>query len=58
MHDPIPALLDALRAALGPSGLLTGPADTAAYVEDWRRLYRGRTPGGGAPGRHGAGRRR
>ncbi len=44
MHDPIPALLDALRAALGPAGLLTGPADTAAYVEDWRRLYRGRTP--------------
>ena len=44
MPDPIPALLDRLRAALGPAGLLTDPADTAAYVEDWRRLYRGRTP--------------
>ena len=44
MTDPIPALLDALRAALGPAGLLTDPADTAAYVEDWRRLYRGKTP--------------
>ena len=44
MQDPIPALLDQLRATLGPAGLLTDPADTAAYVEDWRRLYRGRTP--------------
>ena len=25
-------------------GLLTDAADTAAYTEDWRRLYRGRTP--------------
>ena len=25
-------------------GLLTDPADTAAYSEDWRRLYQGRTP--------------
>ncbi len=38
------ALLAAIRDVVGPSGLLTEPADTAAYVEDWRRLYRGRTP--------------
>ena len=42
MADPIPSLLDALRTALGPAGLLTDPADTAAYAEDWRRLYQGR----------------
>ncbi|HQU43895.1 MAG TPA: hypothetical protein PK867_13845, partial [Pirellulales bacterium] len=38
------ALLAAIRDGVAPSGLLTDPADTAAYVEDWRRLYRGRTP--------------
>ena len=38
-----PALLDALHAALGPGGLLTAPADTASYVEDWRHLYQGST---------------
>ena len=38
-----PGLLDRIRAAVGDSGLLTDPADTAAYSEDWRRLYRGRT---------------
>jgi FAD/FMN-containing dehydrogenase len=38
------SLLDAIRAVVGERGLLTDPADTAAYVEDWRRLYRGRTP--------------
>src|SRR5437764_14290672 len=37
-------LLDSLRAALGPNGVLTDAADTAPYCEDWRRLYRGRTP--------------
>ena len=37
-------LLDAIRAIVGDRGLLTDPADTAAYTEDWRRLYRGRTP--------------
>ena len=36
-------LLTHLRAIVGANGLLTGEADTAAYVEDWRRLYRGRT---------------
>jgi len=37
-------LLAGLRAIVGSAGLLTDPADTAAYAEDWRRLYQGRTP--------------
>lgn len=37
-------LLDALRAAVGDAGLITDPADTAPYCEDWRRLYKGSTP--------------
>jgi FAD/FMN-containing dehydrogenase len=37
-------LIDQLRARLGPHGVLTDPADTAPYCEDWRRLYHGRTP--------------
>src|SRR5436305_1149113 len=37
-------LIDLLRARLGPRGVLTDPADTAPYCEDWRRLYRGKTP--------------
>jgi FAD/FMN-containing dehydrogenase len=37
-------LLEAIRAVVGPRGLLTEPADTAPYSEDWRRLYQGRTP--------------
>jgi len=36
------SLLPALSAVLGPSGLLTDPADIAPYAEDWRKLYRGR----------------
>ncbi len=40
----LPGLLDAIRATVGAGGLLTDPADTAPYAEDWRRLYRGRTP--------------
>src|SRR4051794_34795746 len=39
-----PDLLPKLRARLGERGVLTDPADTAPYCEDWRRLYRGRTP--------------
>jgi FAD/FMN-containing dehydrogenase len=35
-------LLESLRAIVGPSGVLTDPADTAPYAEDWRRLYQGR----------------
>src|SRR5437588_5356178 len=41
---PTTELIDALRAPLGPNGVLTDPADTAPYCEDWRRLYRGHTP--------------
>src|SRR5580704_5010860 len=37
-------LIDRLRARLGKRGVLTDPADTAPYCEDWRRLYHGRTP--------------
>jgi FAD/FMN-containing dehydrogenase len=37
-------LIEALRARLGAVGVLTDPADTAPYCEDWRRLYRGTTP--------------
>ena len=33
-----------LSQRLGPGGILTDPADTDAYCEDWRRLYHGRTP--------------
>ncbi len=37
------AIIARLRAVVGERGLLTDPADTAGYVEDWRRLYQGRT---------------
>lgn len=40
---PTNALLDAIRAVVGDRGILTEPADTASYSEDWRRLYKGRT---------------
>jgi FAD/FMN-containing dehydrogenase len=36
-------LLAKLQALLGPSGVLTDPADTAAFATDWRRLYQGAT---------------
>jgi FAD/FMN-containing dehydrogenase len=47
-HQPATAaamatLLDRLRGVVGAAGLLTDPADTAPFAEDWRRLYRGRT---------------
>jgi len=38
------ALLPAIREIVGERGLITDPADTAPYAEDWRKLYRGRTP--------------
>src|SRR5579872_2404419 len=54
MPDAVPppgtALLDAIRDVVGARGLLVGEADTAAYTEDWRRLYRGRTPAVIRPG--------
>src|SRR5690349_11225164 len=40
---PDSTTLNAIRAVVGERGLLTGD-NTAGYVEDWRRLYRGRTP--------------
>lgn len=39
----IAALLPAIRAIVGDRGLITDPADTAAYAQDWRKLYTGRT---------------
>jgi FAD/FMN-containing dehydrogenase len=44
MSAPTADLIATLCTALGPRGILTDPADTAPYCEDWRRLYRGRTP--------------
>jgi FAD/FMN-containing dehydrogenase len=41
---PITALLRELREIVGDRGMLTDASDTAAYAEDWRRLYQGRTP--------------
>src|SRR3984957_2493231 len=41
---PATTLLETIRAVVGPRGLLTDPADTAPYAEDWRRLYQGYTP--------------
>jgi FAD/FMN-containing dehydrogenase len=43
MSDRVSSLVEALQKVVGPAGLLLDPADTAAYAEDWRRLYRGRT---------------
>src|ERR1041385_7086907 len=37
------ALLPAIRAVVGDRRLLTEKADTAAFTEDWRKLYQGRT---------------
>ncbi len=45
--DPV---LDQLRKIVGPAGLITAPGETAGYLEDWRRLYRGRTPAVVRPG--------
>jgi FAD/FMN-containing dehydrogenase len=43
MTDALAPLLPRLEKILGPRGMLTDPADTAPYAEDWRRLYQGRT---------------
>ncbi len=40
----IATILASISAVVGPRGMLTEPSDTAAYTEDWRRLYQGRTP--------------
>ena len=43
--QPLPSgLPDRLQALLGPSGLLSAPADLAPHLTDWRGLYRGRAP--------------
>jgi FAD/FMN-containing dehydrogenase len=42
--QPDTALLAAIRAVVGDRGLLTDPADTDPYAQDWRRLYVGHTP--------------
>ena len=44
MDGPGATIMDRLLAIVGPRGLLTG-ADAAPYLEDWRRLYQGRSPG-------------
>jgi len=43
-RPPEPAVLDELKAAVGPGSWLDSPADLAAYVTDFRRLYQGATP--------------
>ena len=48
--SPQRGLLDAIKDVVGERGLLADPADTAGYVEDWRRLYRGNTPAVVRPG--------
>jgi FAD/FMN-containing dehydrogenase len=35
-------LLEQLQAIVGPEHVLTAPADTAAYLTDWRKRYTGR----------------
>ena len=43
-RPPEPAVLDELKAAVGTGSWLDSPADLAAYVTDFRRLYHGATP--------------
>jgi FAD/FMN-containing dehydrogenase len=44
MNIDYAGLIGRLRQRLGPIGILTDPADTDPYCEDWRRLYHGKTP--------------
>jgi FAD/FMN-containing dehydrogenase len=44
MEKDYAGLIDRLRQRLGTNGMLTDPADTDPFCEDWRRLYHGRTP--------------
>jgi FAD/FMN-containing dehydrogenase len=39
-----PALLDRLRAIVGPTGYIDEPSDMEPYVAEWRGRYRGTTP--------------
>jgi FAD/FMN-containing dehydrogenase len=43
-RPPEPAVLNELKAAVGTGSWLDAPTDLAAYVTDFRRLYRGATP--------------
>ena len=43
-RPPSAALLDRLKATVGPAGFLEEESDLAPYLTDWRGLYRGRTP--------------
>jgi FAD/FMN-containing dehydrogenase len=44
------AVLERIRNAVGPHGLITEARDLDAYVVDWRGLYRGDTPAVVRPG--------
>ncbi len=37
-------LCSALLSLVGEKGCLFDPQETAAYCEDWRQLYKGKTP--------------
>ncbi len=41
MADPGATLLARVAAAVGPSNVLTAPADVEPYLVDWRGRYRG-----------------
>ena len=43
-RPPSAALLDRLKATVGPAGFLEEESDLAPYLTDWRGLYRGHTP--------------
>jgi FAD/FMN-containing dehydrogenase len=42
MDPDLTPFLAALRDCVGAAGVLTDPQDTAPYLQDWRKLYRGR----------------
>ena len=44
LRPPSPLALEELKRVGGPGSWLDQPADVAAYVVDFRRLYRGATP--------------
>ena len=39
--DPRTATINRLRAAIGPQGIFTDPAELEPYIVDWRGIYRG-----------------
>ncbi len=44
LKTPSSEVLSRLAAIVGEKGFLTAPGDTGPYLEEWRNLYRGRTP--------------